>query len=317
MNARRIDIHHHYFPPEYLAGLEHPERLPDVVKTWTPERSLDDMNRAGVAKALLSITTPGIWFGDAHAARRTARACNEYAARLIEQHPGRFGSFAALPLPDIEGTLTELAYALDTLKADGVGMFTSYGGAYLGDASFAPVFEELNRRKAVVYTHPTLNECCANLVPDIGPTIIEYGTDTTRTIASLVFSGAAARYRDIRFIFSHAGGTMPFLIERFIELAGDGRWASRMPDGLMAELQRFYYDTAQVCNRSAMSSLRQVVPVSQILFGTDYPYRGSEEHVSGLHNCGFAAGDLEAIESTNARRLFFHHSPSVEVHHAS
>jgi predicted TIM-barrel fold metal-dependent hydrolase len=301
--ARRIDVHHHYFPPGYVAGLEHPERLPEVVKAWTPERSLEDMDRAGVVTALLSMTTPGIWFGDAGAARQRARACNEYAARLIEQYPGRFGSFAALPLPDIDGTLAEISYALDVLHADGVGMFTSYGNAYLGDPSFSPVFEELNRRKSIVYTHPTLNECCANLVPEVGPTIIEYGTDTTRTIASLVFSGAAARYRDIRFIFSHAGGTMPFLIERFLNLAREARWASRMPDGLMAELRRFYYDTAQVSNRSAMSSLREVVPISQVLFGTDFPYRGAEEHVHGLDACGFTADELEGIGWTNARRL--------------
>jgi predicted TIM-barrel fold metal-dependent hydrolase len=282
------------------------------VRAWTPERSIDDMNRAGVAQALLSITAPGIWFGDADAARRTARTCNEYAAQLAKQHPGRFGVFAALPLPDIDGTLTEIAYALDVLGTDGVGMFTSYGKTYLGDATFAPIFEELNRRKAVVYTHPTLNECCSNLVPDIGPTIIEYGTDTTRAIASLVFSGAAARYRDIRFIFSHAGGTMPFLIERFINLAREERWATRLPDGVLAELQRFYYDTAQVSNRSAMSSLREVIPVSQILFGTDYPYRGSEEHVSGLHTCGFNADELEAIERSNARRLLG--SPDPDSH---
>jgi predicted TIM-barrel fold metal-dependent hydrolase len=309
MNAHRIDVHHHYFPPEYLAALEHPERLPDVVRAWTPERSIDDMDRAGVAQALLSITTPGVWFGDAEAARRVARSCNEYAVRLAQRYPGRFGVFAALPLPDIDGALAEIAYALDVLGASGVGMFTSYGKAYLGDPLFVPIFEELNRRKAVVYTHPTLNECCANLVPEIGPTIIEYGTDTTRAIASLLFSGAAARYRDIRLIFSHAGGTMPFLIERFLNLAREARWATRLPDGVLAELQRFYYDTAQVSNRSAMSSLREVIPASQILFGTDYPYRGSEEHVNGLKTCGFDAGELEAIESSNARRLLglLHH----------
>jgi predicted TIM-barrel fold metal-dependent hydrolase len=303
MTAARIDVHHHYFPPEYLAGLEHPERLPDVVRTWTPERSLEDMDRAGVAKALLSITTPGIWFGDADAARDSARLCNDYAAQLIDRYPGRFGLFAALPLPDIDGTLGEIAYALDVLRAAGVGMFTSYGSAYLGDPSFAPIFEELNRRKAIVYTHPTLNECCANLVPDVGPTIIEYGTDTTRTIASLVFSGVAARYPDIQFIFSHAGGTLTSVIERFINLAGEPRMANRLPAGLMAQLRRFYYDTAQTSNRAAMSALREIVPVSQILFGTDYPYRGSEEHVSGLHACGFSVDDLVAIESANAQQL--------------
>jgi predicted TIM-barrel fold metal-dependent hydrolase len=161
------------------------------------------MDKAGVATAITSITTPGVSFGDPVAARRLARECNEYAARLVVDFPGRFGVFAALPLPDIEGSLRETAYALDVLKADGVCMFTSYGDRWLGDPEFTPVMAELDRRKAVLYTHPTAPNCCRNLVPDVPAPIIEYGTDTTRTIASLVFSGTAARFPNIRFIFSH------------------------------------------------------------------------------------------------------------------
>jgi len=142
----------------------------------------------------------------------------------------------------------EIAYALDTLKADGIGLLTSYGDKWLGDPAFAPVMEELNRRKAIVYTHPTTASCCGNLIPDVPDAIVEWGTDTTRTIAGLV-SGTAARCRDVTFIFSHGGGTMPFLAERFQRLPqANPKVAARLPGGVDAELRRFYYDTAQAAH---------------------------------------------------------------------
>ena len=158
---------------------------------------------------MLSITAPGVWFGDAQEARTLAREMNEYAAaRLVSDYKGRFGLFAVLPLPDIEGSLKEIEYAFDTLKADGVGLLTSYGTAWLGDPSFAPVLAELNRRKAVVYTHPTDAACCQNLIPRVANQMLEYPMDTARTIASLIVSETATRCPDVRFIFSHAGGTL-------------------------------------------------------------------------------------------------------------
>jgi 6-methylsalicylate decarboxylase len=300
----RIDVHHHLVPPKYLADISakmHPE--PPLVQ-WTPARSLEDMDAAGIRTSVNSITTPGLWFGNAEESSRIARECNDYSAKLAADYPGRYGIFAALPLPDIDGSLREIEYALDTLKADGIAMFTSYGDKYLGDAAFAPVFAELNRRKAVVYTHPTGPACCRNLVSDVPPPVIEYGTDTTRTIASLVFSGAAARYADVRFIFSHAGGTMPFLAERFINLgAARPNLASRFPNGVLHELQRFIYDTAQSSNPYAMGPLVKLVTPTQIVFGTDYPFRTSIDHVKGLADCGFSAAELRAIERDNAVRL--------------
>jgi 6-methylsalicylate decarboxylase len=264
--------------------------LPAVSKAWSVENSLADMDRSKVDKALLSATP------DADLSADMARACNEYAATLVRRHPGRFGFFGALPVPDIDGCLKEIAHALDVLGAQGIGLFTSYGAAYLGDA-------ELDRRQAIVYAHPTLNDCCADIVPGIPPTVIEFGTDTTRAIASLVFSGTTAKYPNIRFIFSHGGGTMPFLIGRFVNLAKQPRMAARLPNGLMAELQRFYYETAQVANRGAMASLRELVPSSQILFGTDFPYRGAEEQLTGLLQSGFTRDELAAIEGPNLMRL--------------
>ena len=144
---------------------------------------------------------------------------------------------------------------------------------------------------------PTAANCCRNLVPDIPPAVIEYGTDTTRTIASLLFSGAAARFPDIRFIFSHAGGTMPFLTERFARLPLTNKdLESRVPKGVVYELRKFHYDTAQAAHPMALASLLKLVPVSQVLFGTDFPFRTSADQVNGLIEYGFSAGDLRAIE---------------------
>src|SRR5262249_45758564 len=124
-----------------------------------PARSIEGMDRAGVALSVTSITTPGVWFGDNGEARDLARAYNEYAAGLAQQYPGRFGTFASLPLPDVDASLSEIAYAFDVLKVDGVGVLTSFGDKWLGDPSFAPVMAELNRRKAVVYTQPPAPNC--------------------------------------------------------------------------------------------------------------------------------------------------------------
>ncbi|MFC5497423.1 amidohydrolase family protein [Caenimonas terrae] len=304
--AGRIDVHHHLSPPPWLA-LMRSRGIDGPALNWSVEKSLADMDRAGIATSMLSITQPGVVLPglDQAAGRRLARESNEYGARLVADHRGRFGQFAAIPMYDVEGAHREIAYALDVLKADGIGLLTSYGDKWLGDPVFFPVMEELNRRKAVVYTHPTTADCCAKLQPNVQPVMIEFGTDTTRAIASVLFNGNAARFRDIRWIFSHAGGTMPFLIERFVRnpiLVPSS--APLFPQGVAAELRRFYYDTAQVANPAAMSALTKVVPVSQIVLGTDFPYRTAIDHVKGLRDCGvFDAADLRRIERDNALGL--------------
>ena len=303
VTPHRIDVHHHHTPPPYLAALT-ARNILGPVREWTPEKSLADMDKAGVATALTSITTPALRFLDDPGARKLARECNEYSAKLAADSKRRFGMFAAMPMPYVEATLHEIAYALDTLKADGIGLLTSYGDKWLGDLVFAPVMEELNRRKAVVYTHPTTANCCGNLIPDVPDSIIEWGTDTTRTIASLVFSGTASRLRDVKFIFSHGGGTLPFLTERFVRLPLNNKsLAPRVPNGVETELKRFYYDTAQAAHPYALASLTKLIPISQIVFGTDYPYRTAADHVKGLTDFGFSASDLMAIDRGNALRL--------------
>ena len=209
----RIDIHRHFVPPGYIV---------DRTRTWLNDRSavaaqIEDMDQSGVALAVTSISVPDLETGSTVDLRKFARLANEFAANLTADHPGRFGNFAYLPFPDVDGTLKEIEYALDTLKADGVYLRTNYGDKFMGDPVFNPVFEELNRRRAVLYTHPTSHPCCVRIVPGLRDADIEYGTNTTRAIAKMVFSGASRRYANMRVIWSHAGGTMPFLVRRFIK----------------------------------------------------------------------------------------------------
>jgi len=302
---QRIDVHHHLSPPTYVAAANANHVGEAPMRNWTVDKSLDDMDKAGVATAMLSITTPGVNFIAGEPARGLSRECNEYAAKLIADHPGRFGSFAMVPLTDTDGALREIEYALGTLKADGIGLLTSYGDKWLGHPSFLPVMDELNRRKALVYTHPTTANCCVNLVKTQQPAMIEFGTDTTRTIADIIFSGNAVKFRDISWIFSHAGGTMPMLLDRFVRNAFlDPNAKQAVPDGTLAELRRFYYDTAQTANKPAMLALSAIMPVSQIVFGTDFPYRTSIDHVNALRDCGvFSEAQLAEIERGNALKL--------------
>jgi 6-methylsalicylate decarboxylase len=238
-------------------------------------------------------------------ARAIARQWNEFMARQASDHPGRFGVFAVVPVLDIEGSLTETEYALDSLKVDGINLMTNIGDKWLGDPHYFPLFEELNRRKAVVYTHPISPDCMQNaMMPGIDDSVIEFATDTSRAIAKLLFSGAAHRFKDIRFVFSHGGGTMPFLLERFTRHAlTDKSAAAQVPDGVLAYLERFYYDTAQASHRQAMSSITTFIDTTQLLFGTDFPFRNAEDHVRDLKACGFPAAALFAIECGNAQRL--------------
>ena len=224
----RIDVHHHFAPAFHRDALG--TKRGGAWPTWSPQLSLEEMDKNGIATAILSAVQPGTWFGKAEESRPLVRQLNDYGATLVRDHSGRFGLFACITPPDVEGSLKEIEYGLDTLKADGISLFTSYGTQYLGDPSFAPVYAELNRRKALVYVHPIAPDCCKALVPGIPVGAIEYATDTTRSIAHLVFSGTATQFPDIRWIFSHSGGTLPFLTGRFTRLA-DERKPAFLPDG--------------------------------------------------------------------------------------
>ncbi len=296
--ARRIDVHHHFIPPPYLDAVL-AQRESGRTPPWTPEIALAEMDRNGVATSICSLVQPGVWLGDIQKSRTLARECNEYGGRMAADHAGRLGYFAAIPLPDTDGSLREIEFALDTLKADGIGLMTSFADKYLGDAAFAPVYEELNRRRAVVYVHPTQPGCCTGLVPGVTVSTIEYATDTSRTIASLVFSGTAVKYPNIQWVFSHGGGTVPFLVGRFERLAIEQKLAG----GAIPQLRKFFYETAQANHKGALDALLAIIPTSNVLFGSDYPLRPVSENVEGLAAYSFTAAQRLAIERENALRL--------------
>src|SRR5438105_5240733 len=303
-NPRRIDVHHHFSPPQWIAYVKGREVLQPANVNWRPAKSVEDMDRGGVAAAVISITNPGLWFGDKEATRRIARECNEYGAKLVQQYPTLFGLFAVLPMPDIDATLKEIEFAFDTLKADGAHFMTSFGDTWLGNPAHEPVMAELHRRKAVVHVHPTAANCCKNLIPGMSAGTMEYGTDTTRAMMSVMWSGQATRFPDIRFIWSHAGGTAPFLAGRIDR--GSRNLKDKMPQGAMHEMKRFYYDTAGAANPGAIASLLKLVSSDHIMFGTDFPPGGTSAEVAkalAALGLGLTAADMRNIDRENAVRL--------------
>ena len=306
-----VDTHHHYYPPAYQkAWLDWEERrniphFPQQV-SWSVERALADMDAAGVRTAVLSIaSTPGVWFDwPAADVNRIVRECNEFAAGMVRDHPGRFGQFATLSMVEVDATLKEIAYVFDTLKVDGVGLQTNYGDKWPGDATYRPIFEELNRRKAVVYFHPLAAACCGRLSVGTFPAVIEVPHDTTRAVTSLLLSGGFARWRDIRWLFSHGGGTIPMLAGRIDFFHGKARNVAEFaPGGIEAELRRLHYDTANATHPAAMAALLKLVPASQVLYGSDYPYVAMNTQIAALRALGLAPGELDAIAEGNAARL--------------
>ncbi len=299
----RIDVHHHIAPPGYSKELK---ALNQGHAKWSVDATLDEMEKSRIQTAFTSLINPGMqaWMGNVEGSRRIARMSNEYAAQLMRDYPGRFGSFASIPFPDVDGSLREMEYAYGTLKADGIYLWTSYQGKLLGDPAFFPILEELNRRKAIVYTHPATPACCAKIMPYISINAIEGPVDTTRTMMSLVFQGGAAKYPDIRWIFSHSGGVTPFLLSRFQREEQEKDRKAQIPNGLMYELRKFYYDTAQGHHEGALKALLTIVPTSQVLYGTDYPFWDGRRVSADLAKAPLSAEDRMAIDRGNAARLF-------------
>jgi predicted TIM-barrel fold metal-dependent hydrolase len=300
--ARSVDFHHHFIPPRHLEAIV-AQRESGRTPSWSPEMSIEEMDKNGIATSIVSLVQPGVWLGGVENSRRLARDCNEYGAKMVADHRGRFGLFAAIPLPDAQGSLREIEYAMDTLKADGIGLMTSFEDKYLGDKAFEPVYEDLNRRQAIVYVHPTQPKCCTGLVPGVTVSTIEYATDSTRTIASVMFSGTAAKFPNIRWIFSHGGGTVPFLLGRFERLAIERR-DPYLKDGAAPQLRKFYYEIAQANHPGALDALLEVIPLPNVLFGTDYPLRPASEAVEGLTKYSkFTNAQRRTINRENAERL--------------
>ena len=307
----RIDVHHHILPVEYVSalarlGITGGGGIP--FPGWSVDAALGLMDRHGIQAAVTSISSPGVHFGDAVAAGDLARRCNEISARLITDHPTRFGGFATLPLPDVGGALRELEYALDTLHLDGVVLLASQqDGRVLGDPAFDEVFAELDRRKAIVFVHPTIPKSSETIPIDVPGFAAEFTFDTSRAILNLIWSGTAERFQSMRLIFSHAGGTAPFLAWRWSLLDFLPGTLERAPRGVLHYLKGFFYDTALSANPHALRSLCELVPPTQILFGSDFPFAPepvTHMTISGLASYdGFDAPARTAIERENALAL--------------
>lgn len=304
--AWRIDIHHHFLPPSYMKAIEerrllgHGRQRSAERAGWTPAVSLDQMDAADIALAIGSISIPGIWFGDAGLARRMAREWNEYAANVVADHPGRFGFFAVIAPPDIDGSLSEIEYALDVLKADGIALMSSYDGRWLGDREFLPVMAELHRRKAIVFVHPGSSHEGAAL-PGIKPHVLEAPFDTTRTIVSLLVNGSLSRYPDIRFIFAHGGGAIPYLAGRLAALSDTS--GEMQPDRIFEQLGMLYFDTALVMNEPSLSALTTFSSPSRILLGTDSPIVSAEAEIAHWRSTRLDPDLRKLIERDNAATL--------------
>jgi len=306
-----IDTHHHFYPPDYRAasdewnGTRHIPPIP-LITSWTPEQSLAEMDKGGIQLSVVSLpSTPGLWFDKGpDMAVKMSRLCNDYAATMVQKYPKRFAFWASLPMLDIDASLKEVAHALDDLKADGIGLQTNYGDKWPGDPVYAPVFEELNRRHAVVYFHPLVAACCGRIADAApNPAVLEVPFDTVRAITSLLMTGSLAKYRNIKWVWSHGGGAMPMLSGRLNQFVKDDpKKANYAPNGVYAELEKLYYDTANAVWKPTWNSTRSLVPISQIVFGTDYPYFFVDQ-VPELQKRGLSPKDLQAVYSGNAKKI--------------
>ena len=309
----RIDVHHHIVPPKYVEAVgaarvfRQSGRANPPSAGWTLQKSLEQMDANGIATALTSLSAPGTWFGDVGEGRRLSRECNEYAAQLARDYPGRFGTLVSLPLPDVEGSLREIEYAFDVLKADGVVLMTSYDNRWLGEKAYAPVFEELDRRRAVVLFHPTVAPCCECLMTDIPDALVEFMFETVRTVVSMLYSGSFTRYSKMRFIVPHCGSAVPLLKARISGLSNWNRQiAGRLPNGPLHELKQLYYDTALSARPECFGPLLELVTAKNIVLGTDYPWGGMTvaDTIAGVVRQGFSVEELRSIERDNALALF-------------
>lgn len=312
MNPNKIDTHHHIFPPAYLAALKRMGTKQEgggvPMPEWSVDKDLEMMDRFGIRTAIASIGSPGVWFGDAAAARDLARLCNEYYAGVVREHPERFGAFACLPLPDVGSAVAEVVYALDTLRCDGINLLASVADRFLGDPDFEELMQELNRRKTVVFVHPNVHSTSKKLGLEFPEAFFEFIADTTRAVLNLALSGTLERYPDIRWIFSHAGGAIPALAWRWTLADHHPHFSKRVPQGILTYIRRLYYDTAVSPSPYALKPVLELAGPTQLVFGSDFPYLDGpvlSAEVETLDRLDvFDAASRTAMEETNALALF-------------
>lgn len=307
----RIDVHHHVLPEFYKDA----QRAQGIMGSayrgfpeWSPELSLSLMDRLDIAAAIFSFTSPGIYFGDLAQTRELARRCNDFLAELVVKHPTRFCGFAFLPLPDVDASLKEIARIDEELKLEGICLLTSVNNVYIGHSDFEAVYAELNRRKMVAFIHPCYPPGKEARDWDIPRMLIDYPFETTKAATNLIFNGVTTRCPDIKFLLSHAGGTLPMLAHRMAIFDKQTHFKDNYPEGALAHIARFYYDTALSGHKAPLDAMRAFAPDTQILFGTDYPYIAPEIAVAETAGFdaykGFDAKGRALVERGNAARLW-------------
>jgi 6-methylsalicylate decarboxylase len=311
MAAGMIDVHFHLIPQFYRDAVYEAGRGPAIGRypDWSPPLALKLMDKHGIALAITSIAQPGVGFMPDDKAADFARRCNDYAAKLIAQHPGRFGCFGLLPMHDMDAAVAEARYCLETLGFEGISLFASYGEKFLGDGAFDPLMTYLDARGAVVHIHPGLHPSSRSLELPWPGFMIEYPFDTTRAAVNLLFSGALERFANIRFILSHAGGTLPYLAWRLsVAPMIDKRLQQRSREQIFAGLKTFWYDNALASGIESMGTLSRIAAKERILFGSDWPFCNDgvvAEEVKDFTAPGFLAADATAmIARENALKLF-------------
>jgi predicted TIM-barrel fold metal-dependent hydrolase len=311
MVAGMIDVHFHLIPQFYRDAVYEAGTGPAIARypDWTPALALDLMDKHGIALAITSMAQPGVGFLPGDKAAAFARRCNDYSAELIAQHPKRFGCFGLVPMHDIDAAIAEARYCLETLRFEGISLFASYGQKFLGDAAFDPLLSFLDSRNTIVHVHPALHPSSKALDLPWPGFMIEYVFDTTRAAVNLLFSGALERFANIRFILSHAGGTLPFIAWRLsVAPMIDKRLKQRSRDEIFAGLRTFWYDNALASGAAPMAALSRIAAKERILFGSDWPFcneRVVAEEVADFTAPGFLAPDtLAMIAHDNALTLF-------------
>jgi predicted TIM-barrel fold metal-dependent hydrolase len=296
-NPRRIDTHCHVVPPAFVTA-HHMENV-DEFKVWSVARQLEEMDKYGVETGIQGLNSPGVDLVDEAAAAKLARDCNEYATKVMNDHPGRYGTLIALPLLHVDASLKELAYGMDTLKGDGVSLVTSYQGKLISEPMFEPVMAELNRRKAVVFPHPqTLSRDRS-----MNTRVLEMPYDTGRAILDMVVRGHFTKYPDIKWIFAHGGGALPILWERAEEIT------AKTPDqplknGLANALKNVHFDVIGVANKLDFQLVSGLWGNDRLTFGTDWPFVQVATTADHLDALKLPAADAYKINRGNAEKLF-------------
>jgi predicted TIM-barrel fold metal-dependent hydrolase len=312
----RVDVHSHYLPVPYQKALAdagiHSTDGGFPVPAWSAEDHLRSMSQRGVACSMLSVSSPHVQFVDPSRQAGLAREVNEAGAQVCSDYPGKFGLLAVLPLPDVAASLAELAHAYDTLGADGVGLETNARGLYLGDPSFLPLFDELERRKATVFLHPTSPRCFDQFGMGFPAPMIEFPFDTARTVTSLIYHSTLVSRPNIKVILSHGGGALPLLVSRIAGLAQTPIVSPRPEKGaaeVLEQVRRLYFDLALSATPMTLHALLQVTDLSHLLFGTDFPWAPAPSIDGNTMGFGKLMDTLTAeqrrmVEYGNAAELF-------------